>query len=63
MVREIACDVQLGDHPAQFGMDAKYAAMKTSKANPFIDTRTCRHETDIQEAMFKAVLAEQQQKK
>jgi metallo-beta-lactamase class B len=62
VVREIACDVQLGDHPAQFGMDAKYAAMKTSKTNPFIDARTCRHETDIQEAMFKAVLAEQQKK-
>jgi metallo-beta-lactamase class B len=62
LVREIACDVQLGDHPAQFGMDAKYAAMKTSKTNPFIDARTCRHEIDIQEAMFKAVLAEQQKK-
>jgi metallo-beta-lactamase class B len=62
VVREIACDVQLGDHPAQFGMDAKYAAMKTSKTNPFIDAKTCGHETNIQEAMFKAVLAEQQKK-
>jgi metallo-beta-lactamase class B len=59
VVRELACDVQLGDHPAQFGMDAKYAAMKTAKTNPFIDARTCRLETDIQEAMFRAVLAEQ----
>jgi hypothetical protein len=40
-------------------MDAKYAAMKTAKTNPFIDARTCRLETDIQEAMFRAVLAEQ----
>jgi len=63
VVREIACDVQLGDHPAQFGMDAKYAAMKTSKTNPFIDAKTCRQEIDIEEAMFKAILAEQQQKK
>ena len=62
VVREIACDVQLGDHPAQFGMDAKYAAMQTSKTNPFIDARTCGRETDIQEAMFKAVLAEQQKR-
>jgi metallo-beta-lactamase class B len=63
VVREIACDVQLGDHPAQFGMDAKYAAMKTSKTNPFVDAKTCRQEIDIEEAMFKAILAEQQQKK
>ena len=62
VVRELACDVQLGDHPAQFGMDAKYAAMKTSKTNPFIDARTCGRETDVQEAMFKAVLAEQQKR-
>src|SRR5262245_55689360 len=62
VVREMACDVQLGDHPAQFEMDAKYAAMQTSKTNPFIDARTCGHEADIQEAMFKAVLAEQQKR-
>jgi metallo-beta-lactamase class B len=31
VVREIACDVQLGDHPAQFGMDAKYAARPSSR--------------------------------
>jgi metallo-beta-lactamase class B len=48
--------------PAQFGMDAKYAALQTSKSNPFIDVRTCGRETDIQEAMFKAVLAEQQKR-
>ena len=63
VVREIACDVQLGDHPAQFGMDAKYAAMKTAKTNPFIDAKSCRQEIDVEEAMFKAILAEQQQKK
>jgi len=62
VVREIACDLQLGDHPAQFGMDAKYAAMKTSKTNPFIDAKTCHLEIDIEEAMFKAILAEQQKK-
>jgi metallo-beta-lactamase class B len=63
VVREISCDVQLGDHPAQFGMDAKYAAMKSSKSNPFIDAKSCHQEIDIEEAMFKAILAEQQQKK
>ena len=63
VAREIACDIQLGDHPAQFGMDAKYAAMKTAKTNPFIDAKTCRQEIDIEEAMFKAIIAEQQQKK
>jgi metallo-beta-lactamase class B len=62
VVREIACDLQLGDHPAQFDMETKYAAMKTSKTNPFIDARTCHLEIDIEEAMFKAILAEQQKK-
>ena len=62
VVREISCDVQLGDHPAQFGMDAKYAAMKTSNTNPFIDAKSCHQEIDVEEAMFKAILAEQQKK-
>jgi metallo-beta-lactamase class B len=58
-VRKLACDVPLGDHPAQYNMYSKYARLKTSKANPFIDKANCLKEADIQEAMYHAVLDEQ----
>jgi hypothetical protein len=38
----------------------KHARLKPGSANPFIDKANCNLETDIQEAMFKATLAEQQ---
>src|SRR5579883_2060262 len=60
LVRSLPCDVQLGDHPAQYNMQAKYAKLKSGGPNPFIDPATCNLETDIQEAMFHAVQAEQQ---
>jgi metallo-beta-lactamase class B len=59
-VRALPCDVQLGDHPAQYGMAEKYAKFEKGGPNPFIDAPTCRLETDIQEAMFHALLKEQQ---
>jgi metallo-beta-lactamase class B len=58
VVRSLPCDVQLGDHPAQYNMQAKYAKMKSGSPNPFIDPATCNLETDIEEAMFKAILNE-----
>ena len=60
LVRKIPCDVQVGDHPAQFQMYEKYERLKKvgpGGPNPFIDPSGCNLETDIQEAMFKAVLA------
>jgi metallo-beta-lactamase class B len=61
VVRALPCDVPLGDHGAQYNMQEKYAKLKPGSANPFIDKANCNLETDIQEAMFKAALAEQQQ--
>lgn len=58
-VRILPCDVQLGDHGAQFGLPEKYAKLKAGGPNPFIDPKTCFHEADVEEAMFKAILAEQ----
>ena len=43
-------------------MQEKYAKLKAGGANPFIDKANCNLETDVQEAMFRATLAEQQQK-
>jgi hypothetical protein len=37
-----------------------YAKLKEGGPNPFVDPATCTLEADIEEAMFKAILAEQQ---
>jgi metallo-beta-lactamase class B len=58
-VRSVACDVPLGDHPAEYDMQAKYAKIRSDGPNPFIDRGGCRTEAEIQEAMFRAILAEQ----
>jgi metallo-beta-lactamase class B len=59
VVRGLPCDVPLGDHGAQYNMQDKYARLKPGAPNPFIDKANCNLETDVQEAMFKATLAEQ----
>jgi len=59
-VRALPCDVQLGDHGAQYGMQEKYAKLKEGGPNPFIDPASCTLEADVEEAMFHAILAEQQ---
>ena len=59
-VRALPCDIQLGDHGAQYNMQEKYAKLKEGSPNPFIDPATCTLEADVEEAMFKAILAEQQ---
>jgi len=49
-----------GDHPAEYGMTEKYAKLKPGAPNPFIDPSGRRVEADMEEAMLKAILAEQQ---
>jgi len=58
IVRSLPCDVMLGDHPAEYDMQAKYAKISRGP-NPFIDPPGCTAEADIQEAMFHAILEEQ----
>jgi metallo-beta-lactamase class B len=60
LVRTLPCDVQLGDHGAQYDMQAKFAKVKAGSPNPFISPSTCMAEADIEEAMFHAILDEQQ---
>jgi metallo-beta-lactamase class B len=60
-VRALPCDVQLGDHGAQYNMQEKHAKLKDGDPNPFVDPASCTLEADVQEAMFNAILAEQQQ--
>lgn len=59
LVRSLPCDVPLGDHPAQYNMHAKHAKLQNGGPNPFIDAANCTLEADIQEAMYRATLAEQ----
>jgi metallo-beta-lactamase class B len=60
VVAALPCDVQLGDHPAQYNMQAKYAKLRNGGPNPFIDPASCKTEAGISEAMVKAILDEQQ---
>ncbi len=60
LVRALPCDVQLGDHGAQYNMQAKFAKLRSGSPNPFIDPATCKVELEISEAMVRAILAEQQ---
>ena len=60
-VRALPCDVQLGDHGAQYNMQEKFAKLKDGGPNPYIDPASCALEADVQEAMFHAILAEQDQ--
>jgi metallo-beta-lactamase class B len=60
VARSLKCDVPLGSHPGMYNMEAKYAKLGTSGQNPFIDPAGYKLEVDIDEAMFRAVLAEQQ---
>ena len=60
LVRALPCDVQLGDHGAQYNMQQKFARVRPGGRNPFIEPATCTLEADIEEAMFRAILAEQQ---
>ena len=54
LVRALPCDVQLGDHGAQYNMQQKFARVRTGGRNPFIDPASCTLEADIEEAMFHA---------
>jgi metallo-beta-lactamase class B len=60
LVRSLPCDVPLGDHPAQYSMQEKYAKLQRGGPNPFIDAAGCKVEVAIEEAMFHAILNEQQ---
>ena len=58
--RSLPCDVPLGSHPGMYNMKEKYAKLKAGGPNPFIDPAGCKTEFDIDEAMFHAVLQQQQ---
>jgi metallo-beta-lactamase class B len=60
VARALPCDVPLGSHPAVYDMQEKYAKLAKGGPNPFIDPAGYKRELAIEEAMFHAVLSEQQ---
>jgi len=60
VARSLPCDVPLGSHPGMYNLEEKYAKLGKGGPNPFIDPEGYKLEVDIDEAMFRAVLAEQQ---
>jgi cytochrome c553 len=58
--RSLPCDVPLGSHPGMYNMKEKYAKLQAGGPNPFVDPAGCKTELDIDEAMFHAVLEQQQ---
>jgi metallo-beta-lactamase class B len=57
-VRTLPCDIPLSDHGAGYRMQEKYAKLAAGGPNPFVEPGGCFLEADIQEAMYKAQLAE-----
>jgi metallo-beta-lactamase class B len=57
--RSLKVDVPLGSHPGMYNMEEKFARLAKGGPNPFIDPEGYKLEVDIDEAMFRAVLAEQ----
>jgi metallo-beta-lactamase class B len=58
--RALPCDVPLASHPAMYKMAEKYAKLAQGGPNPFIDPAGYKAELDLDEAMYRAVLAAQQ---
>jgi metallo-beta-lactamase class B len=58
VARSLPCDVPLGSHPGMYNLTGKFPKIGKGP-NPFIDPQGYKTEVDIDEAMFRAVLAEQ----
>lgn len=61
LLRSLPCDVPLSDHTEVFDIQEKFAKVRPGGPNPFIDPAGCNAETDVEEAMFHAILLEQLQ--
>jgi len=59
VLKSLHCDVFLGAHGDYYGMEAKYARLKDSGTNPFIDPDGYKNYINEREAAFRAELAKQ----
>ena len=58
-LKKRSCDFFLGAHGNYYGMHAKYARLKTSEQNPFIDPQGYREYVAEREQAYRTKLAEQ----
>ncbi len=59
VLKSLNCDVFLGAHGDYYGMQAKYAKLGKSEANPFVDPEGYRAYVNAKEQAFRAELAKQ----
>ena len=59
VLKSLNCDVFLGAHGDYYGMQAKYAKLGKSEANPFVDPEGYRAYVNEKEQAFRAELAKQ----
>jgi metallo-beta-lactamase class B len=60
VLASLPCDVFLGAHGDYFGLEAKYARLRASGGNPFVDPNGYRQFVTEKERAFKDELAKQQ---
>ena len=58
-LRSLPCDIFLGAHGGYYGMEAKYAALKSGGPNPFIDSEGYKNFVSEREQTFRAELSQQ----
>jgi len=59
VLKALPCDLFLGAHGSYFGLEAKYARMKSDAANPFVDGKGCAAFVSQKEGEFRAELEKQ----
>ena len=53
VLKSLKCDLFLGAHGSYFGLETKYASMKSGAANPFIDEKGCAAFVSQKEGEFR----------
>lgn len=59
VLKSLSCDIFLGAHGAYYGMEAKYARLKNSRANPFVDPVGYRDYIKNREKAYQDTLKQQ----
>jgi len=59
MLKSLSCDVFLGAHGSYYDMEAKYAKLNASGANPYIDSKVIKNYVANREQAFRSELQKQ----
>ena len=60
VLKSLPCDIFLGAHGGYFGMEEKYALLKSGSVNPFVDPDGYKKFITQKEQEFRVELAKQQ---